>query len=120
MAIGRTFQESLQKALRGLETGLDGLTEQIATASEAAPGGRAELGSARGQSAAGAALDEEAASRLEYELRAPGPNRLLYTADAFRAGWPFARIAELTRIDPWFLAQIEDLVAEEARVRERG
>jgi len=97
MAIGRTFQESLQKALRGLETGLDGLGEQIV--------GR---------------LDEETASRLEYELRAPGPNRLLYTADAFRAGWPFERIAELTRIDPWFLAQIEDLVREEARVRERG
>ncbi len=105
MAIGRTFQESLQKALRGLETGLDGLGEQIAlqAGDEAAP-----------------RLNDEAASRLEYELRAPGPNRLLYTADAFRAGWSFERIAELTRIDPWFLAQIEDLVREEARVRERG
>jgi carbamoyl-phosphate synthase large subunit len=97
MAIGRTFQESLQKALRGLETGLDGLGEQIALP-----------------------LSEEAAGKLEYELRAPGPNRLLYTADAFRAGWPFERIAELTRVDPWFLAQLEDLVAEEARVQERG
>ncbi|HEY2590939.1 MAG TPA: carbamoyl-phosphate synthase large subunit, partial [Steroidobacteraceae bacterium] len=122
MAIGRTFQESLHKALRGLETGLDGLNEQIVPAADAQPGGRAEIGSGgRAESAAaGVHLDEEAASRLEYELRAPGPNRLLYTADAFRVGWPFARIAELTRIDPWFLAQIEDLVTEEARVRERG
>ena len=97
MAIGRTFQESLQKALRGLETGLEGLGEQV------------EL-----------PLSDEGASRLEYELRAPGPNRLLYTADAFRAGWPLARVAELTRIDPWFLAQLEDLVREEERVRDRG
>ncbi|HTX25086.1 MAG TPA: carbamoyl-phosphate synthase large subunit [Steroidobacteraceae bacterium] len=97
MAIGRTFQESLQKALRGLETGLEGLGEQLTLP-----------------------LTDETAERLDYELRAPGPNRLLFTADAFRAGWPFTRIAELTRIDPWFLAQIEDLVTEEARVRERG
>jgi carbamoyl-phosphate synthase large subunit len=97
MAIGRTFQESLQKALRGLETGLDGLGEQVTLP-----------------------LSDEAAGELEYELRAPGPNRLLYTADAFRAGWPFERIAELTRIDPWFLAQVEDLVREEAATHERG
>ena len=45
----------------------------------------------------------------------PGANRLLYVADAFRAGWTLERIHELTHIDPWFLAQIEDLVAEEAR-----
>ncbi len=97
MAIGRTFQESLQKALRGLETGLDGLGEQVSLP-----------------------LSDEAAARLDYELRAPGPNRLLYTADAFRAGWPPERIAELTHIDPWFLAQVEDLVREEAATRERG
>jgi carbamoyl-phosphate synthase large subunit len=121
MAIGRTFQESLQKALRGLETGLDGLNEQIAPSPEGETAGRVEIGGGgRAESAPGIRLDEETASRLEYELRAPGPNRLLYTADAFRAGWSFARIAELTRIDPWFLAQLEDLVAEEARVRERG
>ena len=96
MAIGRTFQESLQKALRGLETGLDGLGEQIS----AALGGNS--------------------TQLQYELRTPGPNRLLYTADAFRAGWSFERIAELTRIDPWFLAQIADLIGEEQQVRERG
>ncbi|MGH8149310.1 MAG: carbamoyl-phosphate synthase large subunit [Steroidobacteraceae bacterium] len=97
MAIGRTFQESLQKALRGLETGLDGLGEQVHLP-----------------------LSDEAADRLDYELRAPGPDRLLYTADAFRAAWTFERIAELTRIDPWFLAQIADLVEEEAATRERG
>jgi carbamoyl-phosphate synthase large subunit len=97
MAIGRTFQESLQKALRGLETGLDGLNEQVT-----------ELAT------------EEERDKLAYELRAPGPSRLLYVADAFRAGWSRERIEELSYIDPWFLAQIEDLVAEEARVRKEG
>src|SRR5881628_3191515 len=87
MAIGRTFQESLQKALRGLETGLDGLTEQFPVP-----------------------LSDENQDKLAYELRAPGANRLLYVADAFRAGWSFERIFELTHIDPWFLAQIEDLI----------
>ena len=94
MAIGRTFQESLQKALRGLETGLDGLNDQSRDC-------RAPT---------------KTATSSRYELRAPGPNRLLYVADAFRAGWSRrGRIAELTHIDPWFLAQIEELVAEEAR-----
>ena len=97
MAIGRTFQESLQKALRGLETGLDGLTPQLTLP-----------------------LTDETAAKLAHELRAPGANRLLYVADAFRAGWPRARIAELTYIDPWFLAQLEELVEEEAEVRAHG
>jgi carbamoyl-phosphate synthase large subunit len=97
MAIGRTFQESLQKALRGLETGLDGLNPQLPMP-----------------------LSDESQDRLAHELRAPGANRLLYVADAFRAGWPLARIAELTRIDPWFLAYIEELVQQEAKVREDG
>src|SRR6186713_790124 len=101
MAIGRTFQESLQKALRGLETGLDGLNE-ILPQSASEP------------------LDEEARDKLAYELRAPGPNRLLYLADAFRAGWTSERIHELSYVDPWFLAQIEDLLKEEARVRDEG
>src|SRR5437868_5292872 len=65
MAIGRTFQESLQKALRGLETGLDGLTPQLSLP-----------------------LTDESRDRLAHELRAPGADRLLYVADAFRAGWP--------------------------------
>jgi len=91
MAIGRNFQESLQKALRGLETGLDGLTSvtQLPLAGE------------------------DAVDALAYELRNPGANRLLCVADAFRAGWSFQRIQELSYIDPWFLAQIQDLVREE-------
>jgi carbamoyl-phosphate synthase large subunit len=97
MAIGRTFQESLHKALRGLETGLDGFVPQLPVP-----------------------LSDESQERLAYELRAPGANRLLYVADAFRAGWPLTRIAELTRIDPWFLVHIEELVQLEAQVREAG
>jgi carbamoyl-phosphate synthase large subunit len=97
MAIGRTFQESLQKALRGLETGLDGLSPALALP-----------------------LTDETQDKLAYELRAPGANRLLYVADAFRAGWVLARIAELTHIDPWFLAQIEELVKLEGEVAGQG
>jgi carbamoyl-phosphate synthase large subunit len=97
MAIGRTFQESLQKALRGLETGLDGLTPILTLP-----------------------LSDEQADKLSYELRAPGANRLLYVADAFRASWTRERIHELTHIDPWFLAQIEELIQEESQVREQG
>ncbi len=97
MAIGRTFQESLQKALRGLETGLDGL-DPILTLP----------------------LTQETQAQLSYELRSPGPDRLLYVADAFRAGLDLERVAELSAIDRWFLAQIADLIAEEARVRREG
>ncbi|MFO1401211.1 MAG: carbamoyl-phosphate synthase large subunit [Steroidobacteraceae bacterium] len=97
MAIGRTFQESLHKALRGLETGLDGLDPLLALP-----------------------LSEEDTNLLTYELRAPGANRILYVADALRAGWSGERVAQLTGIDPWFLAQIAALVAEEARVRREG
>ncbi len=97
MAIGRTFQESLQKALRGLETGLDGLTPQLPMP-----------------------LSDENADRLAHELRAPGANRLLYVADAFRAGWSVARVGELTHIDRWFLAEVEELVAQERQVQREG
>ena len=97
MAIGRTFQESLHKALRGLETGLDGFDPLITLP-----------------------LTEEGATRLAYELRAPGADRLLYVADAMRADWTEERIHELTGIDPWFLAQIRELIAEEAQVRRDG
>jgi carbamoyl-phosphate synthase large subunit len=97
MAIGRTFQESLQKALRSLETGCEGFDEQIALP-----------------------LDEEGAHALAYELGFPGANRLLYVADAFRAGWSMERVAELTHIDPWFLAQVQDLLEEEKKVRGGG
>jgi len=98
MAIGRTFQESLQKALRGLETGLDG------------------LGSITTLPLAG----EDAAELLAYELRHAGANRLLQVADAFRAGWTLERVHELSYIDPWFLAMIQDLVREEAVVIANG
>jgi len=98
MAIGRTFQESLQKALRGLETGLDGLT----SVTELPLSG------------------EDAAETLAYELRHAGADRLLQVADAFRAGWTLERIHELSYIDPWFLAQIRDLVREEATVLSGG
>ncbi len=97
MAIGRSFQESLQKALRSLETGLDGLDEQV----DAAP-------------------REATTELLTHELRWPGPNRLLYVADAFRAGWSRAEVQHTTGIDPWFLVQIEDLVREERELREQG
>jgi carbamoyl-phosphate synthase large subunit len=90
MAIGRTFQESLQKALRGLETGVDGLTPRWSSI----------------------ASDDERAA-LALELRMAGEWRLWYVADAFRLGFSFAEIAELTGIDPWFLSQIQDLVEEE-------
>ena len=92
MAIGRTFQESLQKALRGLETGIDGLVEPP-----------------------GAAPDAEGHPReeLERRLRVPTAERVLYIGEAFRRGLGAARIRELTHIDPWFLAQIEDLIREE-------
>jgi carbamoyl-phosphate synthase large subunit len=98
MAIGRTFQESLQKALRSLETGCDGLTPVIMQLP----------------------LDADGEQRLAEELRHPGADRIRYVADAFRAGWTLARIAAESAIDPWFLAQIEDLVHEEATVRAEG
>src|ERR1700728_435272 len=97
MAIGRTFQESLHKALRGLETGLDGLDPVLTLP-----------------------LTDAGAEKLTYELQAPGADRLLYVADAFRAGWTLERIHGLTHIDPWFLAQVEDLIKEEFRIAADG
>ena len=96
MAIGRTFQESLQKALRGLETGIDGLTPIVKLP-----------------------LGDEAMNALLEELRMPGPDRLRYVADAFRAGLTQARSIARRASIPWFLAQIEDLVREEHAI-ERG
>ncbi len=90
MAIGRTFQESLQKALRGLETGMTGLDPVL----------KAE--------------GEEAREILQRELAIPGADRIWYVADAFRFGMSVEEIHELSAIDPWFLAEIEDLVASEA------
>jgi carbamoyl-phosphate synthase large subunit len=89
MAIGRTFQESLQKALRGLETGRSGLDPLLA------------------------AQGEEAPTTLQRELAIPGADRIWYVADAFRYGMSLEEIHELSAIDPWFLAEIEDLVRVE-------
>ncbi len=97
MAIGRTFQESLQKALRGLETGTSGLDEKITDFST-----------------------DEAMDKLRRELRLPGPDRLWYVADALRAGLSVEEVGDLSRIDPWYLVQIDDLVKEEAVIRARG
>ncbi|CAI8815543.1 carbamoyl-phosphate synthase large subunit [Methylocaldum szegediense] len=95
MAIGRTFQESLQKALRSLETGVDGLVEKLDVSAE------------------------EAGNVLLRELRHPGPERIFYIADAFRAGWTLDEVHTHSRVDPWFLAQIEDLVREEMGLAKR-
>jgi len=96
MAIGRSFQESLQKALRGLETGVDGLDEMLDMA------------------------EEGSMDRLRQELRVPGADRLWYVADGFRSGLSLADLHELTHIDPWFLAQLEELVQMEEVVRAAG
>ena len=97
MAIGRTFQESLQKALRGLETGIDGFDPVLETVES-----------------------EEDWAKLKHELRMAGSRRLWYVADAFRFGLGLDEVAELTCIDRWFLAQIEELVAIEADISAEG
>ncbi|MCZ6809991.1 MAG: carbamoyl-phosphate synthase large subunit [Proteobacteria bacterium] len=97
MAIGRTFQESFQKALRGLETGVTGLNEKVQFPVEIS--------------------DRD---RLRQELRYPGPERLWHVADAMRQGFTFDDVAKLTGIDPWFLVQIADLVIEETNTRQEG
>jgi len=91
MAIGRSFQESFQKALRGLETGVDGLDEIIDQ--NLSP--------------------DELEDIYRKELGLPGASRIWYVADAFRSGYSLERIFQLTAIDPWFLAQIEDLISVE-------
>ncbi|SEQ69172.1 carbamoyl-phosphate synthase large subunit [Solimonas aquatica] len=99
MAIGRNFQESLQKAMRGLETGSDGFDPQVE------PG-------ANGYS-------EEALARIHNELAVARSRRLWFVGDAFRAGMSVAEIHKLSRIDPWFLEQIEELLATEAEIAEQ-
>jgi carbamoyl-phosphate synthase large subunit len=94
MAMGRTFQESFQKALRGLETGIDGLSERT----EFHRGDRDEIVEAIGNA---------------------GPERILYVGDAFRIGMTLEEIFDETAIDPWFLAQIEDLIATEKQLSGR-
>ncbi len=96
MAMGRTFQESLQKALRGLETGIDGLDPLLSEEQ----------------------LQDE--NLLRNAIRNPSSERLRYVADAFRAGWALEEVQEETRIDPWFLVQIANLVDEEAALAMGG
>ncbi|RPH45469.1 MAG: carbamoyl-phosphate synthase large subunit, partial [Lysobacterales bacterium] len=91
------FQESLQKALRSLETGMDGLDPIL-----------------------NLPLAEDEQHRLREELRMPGPNRLRYVADAFRGGFTFEEVHRLSHIDPWFLSQVHDLVQEEQIVQTQG
>ena len=88
MSIGRTFQESFQKALQSMEEGLYGF-ESI-------------LDSEKNQN-----------ETLQYELTFPGPSRMLYLADAMRLGWDDEKLHKLTGIDPWFLFQFRDLINEE-------
>jgi len=94
MAMGRTFQESFQKALRGLETGIDGLSERTG-------------------------CQESDRDEILDEIGNAGPERILFVGDAFRIGMSLDEIFEETAIDPWFLAQIEDLIATEKMVAAR-
>ena len=89
MAIGRTFQESLQKALRGLETGMSGFDSVL------------DL------------KGEDVRGTLRRELASPSSERIWYIAEAFRLEMGIAEIHELTKVDPWFLAEIEDLIDSE-------
>ena len=90
MAMGRTFQESLQKALRGLEVSVYGLDEIDATREE-----------------------------IAHELSSPGAQRIWYLGQAFRTGFTFDEIFQLTKIDPWFLVQVEELVKIEGEITGR-
>ena len=122
MALGRTFQESLQKALRSLDTGLSGLDEIVAGGSRSRGPGRDDDGKPdpahRAPSPARATGDRRGdgdgtLDRVRRELREPGPQRLRYLADALRLGMDPGEAHRLSRIDPWFIAQIADLVDEE-------
>ena len=92
MAIGSTFQESLQKALRGLETDKSGLDPIIDISADDARG------------------------KIRSELLSAGADRIFYVADAFRMGMSIKEVFDLSKIDPWFLAQIEDLVLSEENI----
>ncbi|MFA7668089.1 MAG: carbamoyl-phosphate synthase large subunit [Burkholderiaceae bacterium] len=90
MAIGRSFQESFQKALRGLEVGVDGLNQMT--------------------------TDRE---KLQVELGEPGPERIWYVGDAFAQGFTLEEVHNLTKIDPWFLAQIKQIVDIELALEQK-
>ncbi len=97
MAIGRTFHESLQKALRGLEIGKTGLNPTGLDIST-----------------------DDGLAVLKRELREPRPDRVFHLADAFRAGLSLEEVHNLSRVDPWFLAAFEDIVLTETEVTEQG
>jgi len=97
MAIGRTFQESVQKALRGLEVDVDGFSEILPEDMS----------------------DEDIDTTLRKELQQAGADRIWYLADAFRHGMDCERAHELTHIDPWFLVQVKDIVDLEENLRTR-
>jgi carbamoyl-phosphate synthase large subunit len=94
MAMGRTFQESFQKALRGLETGIDGLSERTT-------------------------CQESDRDEIIDEIGNAGPERILFVGDAFRIGMSLDEVFEETAIDPWFLAQIEQLIGIEQQLKGR-
>ena len=94
MAIGRTFQESLQKAIRGLETGRDGLNEVLN-------------------------IDEEK-EILRQKISIPSPDRLWYVGDAFRSNLSVEEVFLHSKIDPWFLIQIKDLIVEEIELKDKS
>jgi carbamoyl-phosphate synthase large subunit len=94
MAIGRTFQESMQKALRGLEVGVSGFDPIIDTS------------------------EDDFAAVLYNQLAEAGPDRIWYLADAFRQGMSCEEVFAVTKIDPWFLVQIEDLISEENKLKD--
>ena len=96
MAIGRTFQESLQKALRGLETGIHGLDPILDT------------------------TQEDARSRIIAELKTPRADRIQFVGDALRMGMDVQEIYQYSGIDPWFLVQLQDLIQEEAQLAKLG
>lgn len=95
MAIGRNFQESLQKALRGLEVGSAGFESKV------------DL------------TDPEAQARIRRDLTTPGAERIWYVGDAFRSGMTVEDVFQASKIDPWFLAQIEDLIKTEAGLKSK-
>nr|WP_241879360.1 hypothetical protein [Psychrobacter sp. PraFG1]UNK06134.1 hypothetical protein MN210_05720 [Psychrobacter sp. PraFG1] len=104
MAIGRNFQESMHKALRGLETGADGFDEQIDFAALKA----------------GKISEDKVKAEIKNRLTVPTPERIFYIADAFRLGMSVDEVFKLTNIDPWFLVQIEDIVKTEEQVKLLG
>ena len=96
MAIGRTFQESFHKALRGLETGMDGLNPVIDKS------------------------NTDWQHELDERIRETGPSRVWYIADGMRHGYDAEKLFDMTAVDPWFLAQMQDLIDWEQRIQEKS